>query len=55
MGKDNARLLRSLHALANDMTEPENYLVHWIDYLPFVGPHEIAEKKQKVGSRVHFV
>ena len=50
MGKDNASLLRKLHCLALDMTGPGNYLVHWIDYLPFDGPHEATEQNMKVGG-----
>ena len=48
MGKENARLLRNLHSLALDMTEPGNFIVHWIDYLPFDGAHEVEDHDMKV-------
>jgi len=48
MGKENAELIRRLHSLAVDMTAPANYLVHWIDYLPFDGPHEVEDQDMKL-------
>ena len=48
MGKDNATLLGKLHSLASDMIEPGNYLVHWVDYLPFDGTHEVEDQDMKV-------